>query len=264
MGKNNLTKIWDAKFKLAWIRRSECCHYYESLHLSHKNLSDNHSMNYSSKALIVKAKLRAITQLKKLQRSQLVTPDLNYLEVLKQRCAHDLSSTTSKFSQKMTFLAPDEGVPVGFITGQSRQMGNSTETVYQYSAINPTAASPASRKLEQSTFRLNVQQLQRHINLFPLIQLSHDLHPLGLLSFQAQGIESSDWNNLLSLKFLSKSCFKIVCILTMLYCTTSSLHSNRVTLMLFYWKFLLQKLSLIPPSNCVQSKAGIYYCYQNS
>ena len=85
MGKNNLTKIWDAKFKLAWIRRSECCHYYESLHLSHKNLSDNHSMNYSSKALIAKAKLRAITQLKKLQQLQLVTPDLNYLEVLKQR-----------------------------------------------------------------------------------------------------------------------------------------------------------------------------------
>ena len=50
--------------------------------------------------------------------------------------------------------------------------------------------------------------------------------PLALLSFRVQRIQSSDWN-LLSLKFLSKSCFKIVCILTVLYCT-SSLLSNRV------------------------------------
>ena len=144
------------------------------------------------------------------------------------------------------------------------RQGNSRETDYQYSAINLTAASPAIRKLERSTLRLIVQQLQRHINLFPLIQLSHDLHPLALLSFQAQGIESSDWNNLLSLKFLSKSCFEIVCILTMLYCTTSSLHSNRVNRMLFYGNFLLQKLSLIQPSHCAQSKAGVYSCYPNS
>ena len=88
LGKNNLTKIWDAKFKLAWIRRSECCHYYEWLQLSAKNLSDTHSMNYSSKALIAKAKLRAISQFKKFQQLQLLTPELNYLEVLKQRCAH--------------------------------------------------------------------------------------------------------------------------------------------------------------------------------
>ena len=64
---------------------------------------------------------------------------------------------------------------------------------------------------------------------FPLTQLSQDLHPLALVSFRAQRIESSDWNNLSSLKFLSKSCFQIVCILTVLYCT-SSLLSNRVTI----------------------------------
>ena len=168
LGKNNLTKIWDAKFKLAWIRRSECCHYYEWLQLSHKNLSNTHSMNYSSKALIAKAKLRAISQFKKFRQLQLVTPELNYLEVLKQRCAHGVFlSYFAKFSRKLFCLAPDEDVPVGLITGQSRQMGNSTETVYQYSAINPTGASPASWKLEQSTFRLIVQQLQRHINLLP-------------------------------------------------------------------------------------------------
>ena len=160
-----------------------------------------------------------------------MTPELNYLEVLKQRCAHGVFlSYLAKFSRKLFCLAPDEDVPVGFTTGQSRQMWNSTETVYQYSAINPNAASPASRKLEQSTFRPNVQQIQRHINLIPLIQLSHDLQPLALLSFRARRIQSSDWNNLLSLKFLSKSCFRIVCILTMLYCTTSSIHSNRVTI----------------------------------
>ena len=66
LGKNNLTKTWGAKFKLAWIRRSQGCHYYEWLHLSDKSLSDTHSMNYSSKALFAKAKLRAISQFKKL------------------------------------------------------------------------------------------------------------------------------------------------------------------------------------------------------
>ena len=179
-------------------------------------------------------------------------------------CPRGFPQLLRKFSEKLTCLAPDEDIPVGFITGQSRHMGNSTVTVYQYSAINPNAASPASRQLEQSTFRLIVQQLQRHINLIPIIQLSHDLHPLAILSFRARRIESNDWNNLSSLKLLSKSCFKIVCNLTMLYCTTSSLHSNRVTLMLFQRKFLLQKLSLILPSNFVQSKAGIYSCYPNS
>ena len=54
--------------------------------------------------------------------------------------------------------------------------------------------------------------------------------PLALLSFRAQRIQSSDWNNLLILIFLCRSCFKIVCSLTMLHCTTSSLPSNRVTI----------------------------------
>ena len=113
-----------------------------------------------------------------------------------EMCPRGFPQLLRKFSQKSTCLAPDEDCPVGFITGQSRQMGNSTETVYQYSAINPTAASPASQKLEQSTFRLIVQQLQRHINLIPIKQLSNDLHLPALLSFRAQRIESSDWDNI--------------------------------------------------------------------
>ena len=119
--------------------------------------------------LIAKAKLWAISQFRKFQQLQLVTPELNYLEVLKQRCAHGaFLSYFAKFSRKLFCLAPDEDVPVGFITDQSRQMGNSTETVYLYCAINPTAASPAIRKLEQNTSRLIVQKLQRHINLLPI------------------------------------------------------------------------------------------------
>ena len=43
LGKNNLTKIWDAKVKLAWIRRFECGHYYEWPNLSDKKMSVTHS-----------------------------------------------------------------------------------------------------------------------------------------------------------------------------------------------------------------------------
>ena len=112
--------------------------------------------------------------------------------------------------------------------------------------------------------RLIVPQLQRQINLFHTDKTVTRSSPTSPTLLSSTRNRISDWNNFLSLKFLSKSCLKIVCILTMLYCTTSSLHSNGVTLMLFHGKFLLQKLSLILPSHCVQSKVRIYYCYQNS
>ena len=51
-----------------------------------------------------------------------MTPELNYLEVLKQRCAHGaFLNYFAKFSQKLIRLAPDKDVPVGFLRGQSRQ-----------------------------------------------------------------------------------------------------------------------------------------------
>ena len=54
--------------------------------------------------------------------SKLVTPELKHLEVLKQGCAHGaFLSYFAKFSQKLTCLAPDKDVPVGFLRGQSRQ-----------------------------------------------------------------------------------------------------------------------------------------------
>ena len=67
LGKNNLKKIWEPKFKLAWMRRSECGHNYIWPYSSDKNLSVTHSRIYCSKDLIANAKLWAISQLKKLQ-----------------------------------------------------------------------------------------------------------------------------------------------------------------------------------------------------
>ena len=67
------------------------------------------------------AKLRAISQFKKLQQLHLVTPELKQVEVQKQRCAHGAClSYFAKLSQKLTCLSPDKDVPIGFITGQSR------------------------------------------------------------------------------------------------------------------------------------------------
>ena len=66
------------------------------------------------------AKLRAISQFKKLQQLHLVTPELKQVEVQKQRCAHgSCLSYFAKLSQKQTCLSPDKDVPVGSITGQS-------------------------------------------------------------------------------------------------------------------------------------------------
>ena len=67
LGKNNLEKIWEPKFKLPWIRRSECGHNYIWPYSADKNLSGTHSRIYCSKDLIANTKLRAISQLKKLQ-----------------------------------------------------------------------------------------------------------------------------------------------------------------------------------------------------
>ena len=66
LGKNNLKKIWEPKFKLAWMRRFECGHNYLWPYSSDKNLSGTHSRSYCSKDLIANAKLRATSQLKKL------------------------------------------------------------------------------------------------------------------------------------------------------------------------------------------------------
>ena len=67
LGKKNLKKTWEPKFKLAWMRRSECGQNYMWPNSSDKNLSGTYSRIYCSKELIANAKLRAISQLKKLQ-----------------------------------------------------------------------------------------------------------------------------------------------------------------------------------------------------
>ena len=73
---------------------------------------------------------------------------------------------------------------------------NSTETVYQYSAIIPTAASPAKRKLERSTLRLNVPQLQRQINL-----LHTDKNVTRSSPTSPTLVEHKEWNQVIGTTF---------------------------------------------------------------
>ena len=51
LGKENLKKSWEHKFKLAGVRRSECGHNYMWPYSFDKNLSCIHSLSYCSKAL---------------------------------------------------------------------------------------------------------------------------------------------------------------------------------------------------------------------
>ena len=122
LGKKTLTKTWDSKFKLAWIRCSECGHNYVWPYLSDKNLSDIYSTSYSSQASIPAAKLRGNSQFKLLQQLQLVTPEMKHLQVLEQGCAHGaFLNYFANFSQKLICLDPDEDVKARLITGESRQ-----------------------------------------------------------------------------------------------------------------------------------------------
>ena len=122
MGRKTLTETWDAKFKLFWMRCSDCGHGYVWPYLSNKNLSDIYSTNYSRQSAIAKLKLRASSQFEMLQRLHLVTPEIKHMKVLEQGCAHGaLLNYFANFSQKLICVDPDVDVNASLITGESRQ-----------------------------------------------------------------------------------------------------------------------------------------------
>ena len=123
LSKNNLKKTWEPKFKLAWMRRSECGHghIYMWPISSDKNLSGTHSRIYCSKELYANAKLRAISQLKKLQQLTRDPRVETFGGAEARMCPRSFLNYFDKLSQKLTCLSPDKDVLVGFITGRSRQ-----------------------------------------------------------------------------------------------------------------------------------------------